>query len=75
MGYLAERSNIRTLRPGDPMFQIVGNVTVTNRAGFEIAKDCPLGDILMIQRAIDRGWLKPAAYVRDDELMWDKIKG
>jgi len=75
MGYVAEKSNIRTLREGDPMFHIVGNVTLTPRAGFEITEHCPNEYVSLVTQAIRNGWLKPIAYVRDDELMWDKIKG
>lgn len=75
MGYVAERSNIRTLREDDPMFHIVGNITLTPRAGFEISKGCPTEYFSIIRRAINNGWIKPVAYMRDDELMWDKIKG
>ena len=67
--------NIRTLREGDPMFHIMGNITMTPRAGFEISEGCPTEFQVIIRRAILSGWLKPVAYIRDDELMWDTLKG
>jgi len=75
MGFTLEKSNIRILRRGDPMFHIVGNVTLTPRAGFEISDGCPKEYAGVIARCIQSGWLKPVAYMRDDELFWDKIKG
>lgn len=75
MGYTQQKTNIRILRPGDPMFQIVGNMSIANRAGFEISDGCPNEYVGMLRRAINNGWIKPVAFIRDDELVWDKLKG
>lgn len=75
MEFLSIRSNIRTIHQGDAMFTITGNHGKVPRAGFEVVDKCPSDYTTIIYEAIARGWLKPVAYMRDDELMWEKIRG
>ena len=64
---------IRTLRQGDPGFAIVDGVVMAPRAGFEISERCPQQYRLILGQAIDYGWIRPIANVKDHELMWERL--
>jgi hypothetical protein len=65
---------IKTIKRNDSMFYIKGNITITPRAGFEVSKSCPREYGLILAECIDRGWIQPVAYMRDDEYMWESLK-
>ena len=61
------KSNLKTLRPGDPGFALTDGLVTANRAGFEISQNCPAEYKSIFITAINAGWLKPVAtvYARD----------
>lgn len=63
-------TQIRTLRRGDPQFQIVDGDVTSGRAGFEIDTSCPEQYRYIIMDSIDRGWLKPVAHITERELLF-----
>lgn len=65
---------IKTINRDDNMFYIRNGITITPRAGFEISNQCPREYRMILSECIDRGWVKPVAYMRDDEYMWDTLK-
>ncbi len=69
------KSCIKTLRRGDTDFRIVDGPIISSRAGFEFNKDCPEEYKHIILHCISVGWLKPVAHIKDEELMWDRIRG
>ena len=73
--YTMPKVKIKTINRDDPMFYIKGDVTMSCRAGFEITKSCPREYRLILAECIDNGWLKPVAYMRDDEYLWESLKG
>lgn len=75
MPIIAHKSCIRTIRGQDVDFMIFDGPIVAPRAGFEINKECPSEYKLIIAQCINNGWLKPVACVKDEELMWDRIRG
>ena len=64
---------IRAIKPGDPLFKITGKLTVCNRAGLEIDTQCPTYVSNLILDAVNRGWLKPIAYVTERELIFQGL--
>jgi hypothetical protein len=46
---------------------------VSPRAGFEIDRNCYDSYVTVIRECIANGWLKPVAYVREDEFMWETL--
>jgi hypothetical protein len=64
------QSQIRTLKQGDPRFNIVDKFVTAPRAGFEISKECPHNHTQAIMVCIERGWLKPVAHVHERELIF-----
>lgn len=64
---------IRTLKKGDSKFIITDGLVQAPRAGFEIDQRCPSEYRMIIQQAIEYGWLKPIANVKDNELFWEEF--
>jgi hypothetical protein len=62
-------STIRTLHSDDDNFWIRDNFILSPRAGFEIGQKCPEAYESIIKECIQRKWLKPIAYVTEQELM------
>jgi len=64
------------IRPGDPSYQLAGDVAVTNRAFIEIVDCCPRSYAEIIAKAIEQGWIQAVAAVprNDPTLMWDLLR-
>jgi hypothetical protein len=59
---------VKTLRPGDDDFTFSPDgIQIVSRAGFEISNNCPAEYKSIFVTAINAGWLKPVAYMRDVE--------
>ena len=67
------RSLVRKINSNDSDFQIIDGVTVASRAAIEITASCPREYQMILTQCIAQGWVKPVAYIRDPELMWDKL--
>lgn len=70
MTYTFHKSQVRTIKPGDPNFVITDGFTQTNRAGIEISQRCPENYKDLILECINHGWLKPVANVTERELIF-----
>lgn len=66
--------NVKQIRAGDDLWHIKQGLYLMPRAGFEIKKECPNTYKEVIAECINRGWLEPVAYMRDDEYMWEELK-
>ena len=69
MTYTVTRSNVKSIRPGEPHFTISNGLVVTSRASFEISKNCPAEYKSIFVTAINAGWIKPVAHVTEEEYM------
>jgi hypothetical protein len=74
MKLTAKKSNVRMLTSKDPAFHIVDSMTITNRAGVQIMDNCPDEYKQLLHNAVGYGWIRPVAYMREDELMWIQLK-
>ena len=70
MTYTVHKSQIRTIKPGDPNFVINDGLVQANRAGIEISQRCPENYKDLIIECINHGWLKPVANVTERELLF-----
>ena len=70
----ARPTQFKTLRPGDPYFVMDNGLVMTPRAGFEISQDCPRNYLTILQTCIDRGWIKPIAYMKESEYTWELLQ-
>ena len=70
MTFKTHQNKWHTIRPGDKNFTITDGIMGTNRAGFEISKDCPDLYKNTLIRALNSGWIKPIAHVTERELLF-----
>ena len=70
MTFKTHQSQIRTIKPGDPRFNIADKFVNVPRAGFEISQRCPREYQLIISECINNGWIKPVAHVHERELIF-----
>lgn len=66
----SHRSQLHTIRSGDPRFHIKDQYITSPRAGFEISQQCPKEYRMVLTECIDRGWLKPVAHLTERELLF-----
>jgi len=74
MNITITKSNVRKISPGDPKFNIVDGFTVTGRAGIEIDRGCPQNFKHIIEQCAMQGWIRPVAFVKDNELFWEEFQ-
>jgi len=70
MTFKTHQSRIRTIKQGDPRFNIVDKFVTAPRAGFEISQRCPREYLLIISECVNNGWIKPVAHVHERELLF-----
>lgn len=73
MTLLTQKSKIKTVKQGDRLWHINDGLVMTPRAGFEIKKECPNTYKDVIAECVNRGWLQPVAFMRDDEYIWEEL--
>jgi len=73
MTFKPHNNQIRTIRQDDPRFQIQDQYVIATRAGFEISQQCPREYRLILADCINRGWLKPVAYMTERELLFSGL--
>ena len=69
MSFTTHPSQIRTIKQDDARFRIIDKFITCGRAGFEISKQCPREYRLILSECVDRGWIKPVAYMTERELI------
>lgn len=73
MKITSKKSAVLTIRQGDKNFIMTDGFMVSPRAGFEITSGCPYAYRQIIQECISNGWLKPVAFVKEKDFMWEKL--
>ena len=73
MTFNTHKSTVRAIRQSDPDFTMIDGFAMVPRAGFHVLPECPKNYRDVIMECINYGWLKPVAYVRDNELLWDHL--
>jgi hypothetical protein len=49
-------------------------VTLVSRAAIEISQRCPENYKDLIVECINHGWLKPVAYMKESEFIWEALE-
>ena len=63
------------LRPGDADFTFSPNgVTLVPRASLELSPNCPKDYAYIIQQAVQNGWVKPVANMRNTEYLVEILR-
>jgi hypothetical protein len=63
----------KEIKQGDPDFTMTDGIKLVPRAGIEISQRCPSNYARMITECINHGWIKPVAYMKDSEYVWEKL--
>ena len=58
---------------GDEDFHMTDGIRLVPRAAVEISDECPVNTKYLVMDAIQKGYVKPVAWVKDRELMWEKL--
>jgi len=64
----------KQIRASDPLFRMSDGLMLCNRAGIEIGANCPTNTREQLLYAIQAGWVKPVAYLREEEYTWESLK-
>jgi hypothetical protein len=68
------RFKVKKLKSGDSNFTFSHDgITLTPRAGLEISQRCPENYKNLILECINHDWIKPVAYMKDSEFIWEKL--
>ena len=70
----SHKSRIRSINMNDSDFMLQDGYIISPRAGLEIDKSCPREYRMIITECLNNGWLKPVAYVKDNELFWEEFE-
>jgi hypothetical protein len=73
MNFTTPKKKIKKIHNKDPDFIIEDGIAIAPRAGMEITKDCPKEYMLIIEKCIRNEWLKPVAYMKESEYVWEKL--
>ena len=66
---------VKILRPGDADFTFSPDgILLVSRAAFEISNNCPAEYKSIFITAINAGWLKPVAHMRDTEYTMELLR-
>jgi hypothetical protein len=63
----------KKIKQGDDNFFMTDGIQMVARAGIEISQRCPDSYQSMIQECINHGWIKPVAYMKESEYIWEKL--
>jgi hypothetical protein len=64
---------IKTVRQGDPNFQLTDGIGVYPRAMLHVLPECPANIREYIQWAYENGYIKCVAHVPGKQLTWEKL--
>ena len=65
---------VRELRKGDSDFYFADGMVQYPRAGFEISVMCPVRYQEILVEAFEKGWIRPVAYMKESEYVWDQLQ-
>jgi len=73
--FKTSKHTYKTLKQNDPNFSFSPDgITLVPRASIALSNRCPENYKDLIQECINRGWLRPVAHMRDEELTWELLK-
>lgn len=75
MEFVAHKSRVKTIRPGDSDFTITDGFVTYPRAMLHVIPDCPLRVRETVEWAIANGYIKCVANVYNTEHLRDKLAG
>jgi hypothetical protein len=67
------KDKIKIIRKDDSDFSMSVGMYSYPRAGFEIDDSCPDNIRDFLYDCIRKGWVKPVAYMRESEYIWEEL--
>lgn len=65
--------SVKKLQFSDDDFCFNEDNTEYYRAAIELDKEIPVQFKRIVIECFEKGWIKPVAYIREQELIWDKL--
>lgn len=76
INYTENKDNIVVISQGDKeWFFSPDNLRLVPRASVIISTECPREYKMMIQHAIENGWIKLNSYMKEKYFVWEKLGG
>ena len=63
----------KEIQQSDPDFTMTDGMKLVPRAAFKISQRCPHNYASLSAERINHGWLKPVAYVKESDYVWEKL--
>jgi hypothetical protein len=73
MTFTTQENRFKEIKRDDAHFRMTDGVRIVPRAAIEISKSCPREYQLILADCIDKGWVKPVAYIKTKELFWEVL--
>jgi hypothetical protein len=74
MTFTTSENPFKRLSNKDQHFYMNDGIRQVPRASIEVKQNIPYNYQMMIAECIDKGWLKPVAYVKIKELFWEVLE-
>lgn len=66
-------NDVIEIEPRDKGFKFMVSMVEYPRAAISISNECPPDVRTQLQMYVGNGWIKPVAYVRESEYVWEKL--
>jgi hypothetical protein len=63
----------KEIQQGDPDFTMTDGIKLVSRASFNISQNCPKEYRMIILECMNNGWIKPVAYIKESDYVWEKL--
>jgi hypothetical protein len=74
MTFTTPENRFKEIKREDPHFYMTDGIRMVPRAAIEISKNCPYHYQQILADCIDRGWVRPVAYIKTKELIWEVLE-
>lgn len=74
MTFTAPEVAFKKLKRGDKDFHMTNGITVMPRAQIEFSETCPMDLINQVSLAVSKGWIRPVAYIKESEYVWEVLE-
>ncbi len=73
MMFSAPDTTFKKIKRGEADFLMTDGIKLVPRATIEISQRCPDNYKSLINECVEHGWLRPVAYMKESEYVWEKL--
>jgi flavoprotein len=66
-------NTFKKIKRGEADFLMTDGIKLVPRATIEISQCCPDNYKSLINECVEHGWLRPVAYMKESEYIWEKL--